>query len=136
MGDAPDTPANRGAKAVALSLLLYPGGGQYFYGAKTRGLVLGGLFTVAFVGFLYHLISNLKNFYEVLTRQLELADITPALPHLGGWLAASAILWLVTGIDAFLVGRAAAPVSVAETPESPTESPPPAQDETNEDGPA
>ena len=116
----PDTKANRVAKAVALSLLVYPGAGQWVNGQRGKAYFFIVSFSLAFGGFLVVTLSNIKTFYDTLTTTLDFAPITGLLPKILGTLALSALLWVVSGVDAGF--------GVPDPPDVVSESPPPASE--------
>lgn len=115
-----DTRSNRVAKAVALSLLVYPGAGQWVNGQRGKAYFFIASFSLAFGGFLFVTLSNIKTFYDTLTTTLDFAPITGLLPKILGTLALSALLWVVSGIDAGF--------GVPDPPDVVSESPPPASE--------
>jgi len=106
-------PAGDGAlrqrQAVLLSVLLYPGAGQWLQGRRLAAVLYAVAFTVAFIPFLWQAAVIILAFYRFAFHFMEAEAPTANLLPLGLSLAVSLGVYILNIVDAALHRSRSAP---------------------------
>lgn len=91
--------------APALSLMVFPGAGQWANGEQGKAAAFGLVFAAVFGSWLVYLFTLVNAFYSKLTTRGEVLDSAGILPLLLGWLALCGVIWMASGVDAWRVAK-------------------------------